>query len=160
MPIPPAAYRSASDADLTEKIGTVVKAGERIANRAFEHVALKSLVVRIEPHQLENDLGAELDAIAILECERPLWGNLLPFTNVPFELPWSVIWTIPSGPTSDTAVPSRDSDIVDLKVALPRPAESLCRARSREASFPVCFRSRRSCKSTPTHPVHHPGRPD
>ena len=52
--MPPAAYRSASDADLTEKIRPVVQARERITHGSLEHVALKPLVVRVEPHQLEH----------------------------------------------------------------------------------------------------------
>ena len=59
--MPLAAYRSASDADLIEEIGAVVKAGERVANGSLKHVALKSLVVRIEAHQLEHDLAHQVE---------------------------------------------------------------------------------------------------
>ena len=62
-------------ADLAEKISAVVKTGERIANRPLKHVALKPPVVRIEAHQFEHHLGAQLNAVAILERDRPVRGD-------------------------------------------------------------------------------------
>ena len=69
-PIPWAAEPVGEPPDLVEEVRAVVQAGQRVADGPLEHLALEVLVGGVEPDELEQDVAAELDAVALLDVDR------------------------------------------------------------------------------------------
>src|SRR5271165_2323119 len=111
------------DADLAEKIGTMVEPGERVAYGPLEHFALKSLIVRIEPYQLENHAGSELNPVAVPETHRPVRGYRFSVDERAVRAAQVGDLDITLAGQSDLSMPPRNGDVIDLKVAFRRAAE-------------------------------------
>ena len=75
MPSPRRAPRSASGPNWAEEERPVVQAGQRVADGPLEHLALELLLARVGPDELDDDVGAELEPVAVLDADRGVLGE-------------------------------------------------------------------------------------